>query len=259
MKVVRFLGNLILAIVLVVLILLILLTAGGLAIARVWEQQGLDYGVSEEGSWLWVDQEPIYRYEWGAENEPTIVLVHGLDVQGSTVWAANAPDLVRRGNHVLAVDLRGFGHSTREGNAEQYSIEQQALLLAKVLNDMGVERALVVAHGWGARVALRLAEEQPQFVGRLALIAPYEDLDYLRIWRAASRWPYTGRAATWLMLSGGPIGRAMQRRMLYTSEYLPEGYWADAARPSHIVGTVEALLSIAAIWEAEERSLTSYR
>ncbi|MBC7236721.1 MAG: alpha/beta hydrolase, partial [Chloroflexi bacterium] len=29
--------------------------------------------------------------------------------------------------------------------------------------------------------------------------------------------------------------------------------------PSHIVGTVEALLSIAATWEAEERSLTSYR
>ncbi len=255
MKLVRFLANLVLAVLVILLTGAILLTVGGLALARTWEEQGLDHGALENGLWMWLDGEPIYYLEWSGESadtqgaeRPTIVLVHDLNAQGSATWLGNGHDLARRGNRVLAIDLRGMGHSTREGSAADYTVEEQALLLAKVLNELQVQGATVVSHGWGALVALRLAEEQPQFVRHLVLISPYGDSEYLRAWRTACRWPYSGRAASWFMLSGGPIDHYRQRQAMLTTKNLPEGYWNLAARPSHILGTVDALVATATSW-----------
>ncbi len=260
MKLLRFMGNVTLAIIILLVIVLIALTVSGVALARVWENQGLDYGASE-GHWIWIDGEPIHYLEWGAENDAPIVLIHDLDVAGSVTWLANGRDLSRRGHRVVAIDLRGLGRSARGGSPELYSVEGQALLVAQVLNQLRIRNATVVGHGWGGDIALRLAQEQPQFVGRLVLIAPYAggegDSHYMRLWRAACRWPYTGRAASWFMLSGGPIGRHVRRqaiidRNLDVRVTLPEDYWSMAVRPTHIIGTIDSLVAIAAAWENQD-------
>jgi pimeloyl-ACP methyl ester carboxylesterase len=267
MKVLRFIGNLLLALALIAVIGLIMLTVGGVALSRAWEDQGLEYGALEQGRWLWIDDEPLHYLEWGADNDAPIVLIHGLEVAGSATWLANGRDLSRRGHRVVAIDLRGLGHSARGGPPELYTAEAQALLVAQALNQLRIQNATVVGHGWGGDIALHLAQEQPQFVGRLVLIAPYAgagegDSRYMRLWRAACRWPYTGHAASWLMFSGGPIGRHARRqaivdRSLGSEVTVPEGYWSTAARPTHIVGTTDSLVAIAAAWENDEARLRS--
>ena len=252
MKIVRFVLNIVLAAIVTCLIAAIFVVVGGLAITRVWENQGLDYGVQENGTWLWLDDEPIHYLEWGGADDPPVVLVHGRDIQGSVVWAGNARDLSRRGYRVLAVDLRGYGHTTREGEAGLYSVEEQALLLAKVLNTLRVRDAVVMSHGSGAGVVLRLAAEQPQFVKSLVLLSPHDGSDYERIWRTAAQWPYVGDAVTWYMLSGGPVWEYRQWQLLPDRDALPDGYRRMCRAPSHTVGSVQSLLHVATLAADED-------
>ena len=113
MAVLRFLGNLLLALVLILLIALVLFSAYGIIASRVWETFGLDYAVND-GEWLWIDGQPIYYRVSGNEKGGWLVMVHGFQVEGSETWASNAQILSKWGLHVVEVDLRGFGHSVRD-------------------------------------------------------------------------------------------------------------------------------------------------
>src|SRR5690606_27406680 len=88
---------------------------------------------------------------------PVVVLIHGF---GSSleIWHQVIPAL--RGQHrVVAIDLKGFGWSSRpEGN---YSPTEQARLVLLAMDALGVEKADVVGHSWGASVSLALALQAP--------------------------------------------------------------------------------------------------
>jgi len=127
MTALRFLGNLLLALVLIVLIALVLFGAYGVVSSRVWELFGLDYAV-DGGEWLWIDEQPIYYRMSGNEKGDWLVLVHGFQVEGSETWAANAQTLAKWGMHVVEVDLRGYGHSVRDTSPQVYSAMEQAYL-----------------------------------------------------------------------------------------------------------------------------------
>ncbi len=96
---------------------------------------------------------------------PPVVLVHGFASSLET-WNAVVPALAK--NHrVIALDLKGFGWSGRpEGD---YSPRAQAELVFALLEQRGVEKAAVVAHSWGASVALEMALTHPERVTKLAL------------------------------------------------------------------------------------------
>lgn len=243
LSIVRWIWNLALAVVLVVAVAAILLW--GYAVVRVgnWERLTPEEGV-EAGAWLEIDGQPIYYREWGLPDAPAVVLVHGYAVEGSVTWSANAADLAEAGLRVIAVDLRGFGHSARDVTPH-YSLRSQANTLAKVLNELYVSDATLVGHGWGAGVALQLAAEQPQFVGRLVLIAPILDESVAPVWQQAVKLPYLGTAAVWIVSSGGPVWRANQSAAFADPEAMPRNYW-DQLRPlTRIEGTAEALRAMA--------------
>jgi len=243
MTVLRFLGNLFLAIVLIAVVVSTLLTASAIVLSETWENLGLDDGV-EEGSWAWLDEQPIYYRTWGPEQGPCAVLVHGFYVEGSKTWENNVRALSRAGIRLIAVDLRGFGHSVR-GTSPTYTVREQAILLARMLNQLRVGQATVVAHGWGASVALQLAHEQPQFVGQLALIAPRVYGDQTPIWKPVAHVPYLGSAAAWAMDSGGPLWAMLRRHAFYDKSMVNSDYLAEVRRPTHTVGTIDALLAMA--------------
>ncbi|MBI4701347.1 MAG: alpha/beta fold hydrolase [Deltaproteobacteria bacterium] len=96
---------------------------------------------------------------------PAVVLLHGF-ASALETWQDVIPDLERR-HRVLALDLKGFGWTDRpEGD---YSPAAQARLVLDLMAERGIERAAVVAHSWGAAVALALALAAPARVTRLAL------------------------------------------------------------------------------------------
>jgi pimeloyl-ACP methyl ester carboxylesterase len=96
---------------------------------------------------------------------PAVVLIHGFAASLGT-WEGVRPAL-RKNHRVLALDLKGFGWSSRpDGN---YSPREQARIVEAVMDERGIERAAVVGHSYGASVALALALQAPSRVERLAL------------------------------------------------------------------------------------------
>lgn len=95
-----------------------------------------------------------------------VVLIHGFASSLET-WTAVIPELVEHGHRVIALDLRGFGWTDRPPG--DYSSEAQARLVLGLMDRLGVERAAVVGHSYGAGVTLRLALIAPERVTRIAL------------------------------------------------------------------------------------------
>lgn len=244
LTVLRTLGNLVLAVILVLAIALVLSASGAIVLSQTWEDQGLDHGV-EDGAWAWIDGQPIYYQTWGSDRDPCAVLLHGFYLEASQTWEANARALARSGMRVIAVDLKGFGHSARDPSPT-YSTHEQATLLAKVLNQLGAHGATIVAHGWGGRVALQLAHEQPQFVGKLALIAPTIHREITLPWQPVVKVPYLGPAVAWATASGGPLRTLIMRHGFHDTSALSGAYLQSARQPTRIVGTLDALLAMAA-------------
>jgi pimeloyl-ACP methyl ester carboxylesterase len=96
---------------------------------------------------------------------PAVVLVHGFASSLET-WDLVLPELAKQ-HRVITLDLKGFGWTDRpEGD---YSPQAQARLVLALMDKLGVEKAALGAHSWGASVALAVALAAPERVTRLAL------------------------------------------------------------------------------------------
>lgn len=98
-----------------------------------------------------------------------IVLLHGIE-SSSGYWKGMAPTLAQK-HRVVALDLLGFGDSPRPLNIA-YSLEEQAVWVARTLSSMGIDTAHVVGHSLGALVSIALAALYPQLVSKLTLFSP---------------------------------------------------------------------------------------
>ena len=96
---------------------------------------------------------------------PPVVLIHGF-ASSIEAWGGVIP-VLRERHRVLALDLRGFGWTDRPPG--DYSPEAQARLVLALMDQRGIDRAAVVAHSYGASVALQMALSAPQRVSRVAL------------------------------------------------------------------------------------------
>lgn len=103
------------------------------------------------------------------EGEATpFVLLHGYagDMNG---WAFNI-EALSQAAPVIALDLPGHGQSEKEvGDA---SLASFAEIVSACLAELGVTRANLVGHSFGAAVAARIAADEPALVESLTLICP---------------------------------------------------------------------------------------
>jgi pimeloyl-ACP methyl ester carboxylesterase len=106
--------------------------------------------------------------EAGAENDETLVLIHGLG-SNAKAWLRNL-DAWGRTHHVIALDLPGYGRSTK-GDLP-YSLSFYAQVIVEMLDELGVESADWGGHSMGGQIAMLAALEHPERVERLVLFAP---------------------------------------------------------------------------------------
>jgi haloacetate dehalogenase len=105
---------------------------------------------------------------------PALLLLHGHP-QTHALWHRVAPALARRFTLVIP-DLRGYGRSARVaaagGGSEPaaYARRVQAAELHALMRALGHARYGVLAHDRGARIAHRLALDEPAAVQRLMLL-----------------------------------------------------------------------------------------
>jgi pimeloyl-ACP methyl ester carboxylesterase len=71
----------------------------------------------------------------------------------------------------IAFDRPGHGHSDRP-NHRDITVEIQAAMLRDGLDQLKIERPLLVGHSWGAALALAYALDFPRDVSGLVLLAP---------------------------------------------------------------------------------------
>ncbi|MGQ7936039.1 alpha/beta fold hydrolase [Paraburkholderia sp. D1E] len=112
-----------------------------------------DHGyVEHEGARIW-----YASYGSGA---PVILLHGGLGHSGN--WGYQVPALVASGHHVVVVDSRGHGRSTRD--ARPYMYELMASDILAVIDTLQLDRAAMVGWSDGACVALVLSRLAPERV-----------------------------------------------------------------------------------------------
>jgi pimeloyl-ACP methyl ester carboxylesterase len=103
---------------------------------------------------------------------PPVVLLHGWPGT-RTDFRALVP-LLTGTMDVVVPDLRGFGESDKHTVAprEGYSAAAQARSVVGLMDELGLERALMAGYDIGSRIAQALAREAPDRVAALVLAPP---------------------------------------------------------------------------------------
>jgi pimeloyl-ACP methyl ester carboxylesterase len=122
------------------------------------------------GQFLMIDGVRLHYVERGT-GEP-LILFHGNGSMIQDFDSSRLIDLAARNYRVIVFDRPGFGHSERPRD-RIWAPTAQATLFKKALHRLGVSRALVLGHSWGASVAVALAFGYPDLVGGLVLASGY--------------------------------------------------------------------------------------
>lgn len=106
----------------------------------------------------------------GAEAAPAVLLIPGGGAT-ATVWGGVAAGLAA-GHRVIAFDPVGQPGLSVPGGRPLRTPDDMACWLEQMLDGLGVTRAALVGHSYGAWMALRYALHAPHRVSRLVLLDP---------------------------------------------------------------------------------------
>jgi len=140
------------------------------AVYNVLRTRKVEHDHPPAGRFITVDGVRLHYLEKG--EGPPVVLIHGNVVTAEDYVLSGVFDRLARNHRVIAFDRPGYGYSERP-QGSMWTAIAQADLLADALEQMGIERPVVVGHSWGTLVALELAFGQPDDVSGLVLLAGY--------------------------------------------------------------------------------------
>jgi len=117
----------------------------------------------------------LYVERVGPEGAPTVYYLHGGPGYNAASFRETAGGELED-HDVVYADQRGAGRSSGEGGSDPALLAADVLA---VLDALGVERAALLAHGFGALVAARAARSAPERVTRLVLVNPWVSMPQL--------------------------------------------------------------------------------
>jgi len=102
----------------------------------------------------------------GPADGPAVLLLHGFPQNGRE-WDAVLPRLHAAGLRTIVPDQRGYSPGARPDDTAAYAALELTADAVGILDALGIERAHVVGHDWGATVAWFLAGRHPERVATL--------------------------------------------------------------------------------------------
>ena len=203
--------------------------------SRTIEANGLHFALDEAG-----------------EGDKVALFLHGFP-ESRLCWRHQLPALAALGWRAVAVDMRGYGQSSRPHGREAYRIERLVEDVAGLFDALGARQRLLVGHDWGGMVAWAAASRRVRPLDALVILnAPHPSVyaDVIRrSWRQRFRsWYVLFFALPWLpeKLIAADHAQVLERALTRTSSdphvFPPEimaRYRDNAAQP----GAMTAMLN----------------
>ncbi|KDR84029.1 hypothetical protein GALMADRAFT_236620 [Galerina marginata CBS 339.88] len=128
------------------------------------------------------------------KRHPTLLLVHGFpDLWYG--WRNQIGPWVRRGSRVVVPDMLGYGGTSKPVDPAEYSTKKLSADLAALLDILGIKKAVLIGHDWGAFTVGRFALWYPDRVLALVMMSvPYTppSREYIPVQEVARRAPNLG-------------------------------------------------------------------
>jgi pimeloyl-ACP methyl ester carboxylesterase len=209
---------------------------------------------SECSRFVDVDGVRVHYQEAGDKHAPALVLIHGF-ASSTLVWSKVFLKLAEAGYRVIALDLLGYGYSAKPRNGE-YTIAGQAKLLTRLLDTLGIPRALFVGSSYGGAVAATCALDYPDRVEKLILVGTVNNnrplaFTLLRLFGA----PLFGDVVSPLLIGSRRLLRRRMKQVYDRHEWVLDERRVDARHlPLRAAGTQRAIIRTVRGWDAERIS-----
>ena len=109
-----------------------------------------------------------YPAQAGGPARLPVICIHGL-TRNSSDFEELAPEIARLGRRVLALDVRGRGHSARDPDPANYNPVVYANDVAKLMHDLGIARAVFIGTSMGGLITMTLAFRRLELVAAAIL------------------------------------------------------------------------------------------
>ena len=133
-----------------------------------WAKHVRDLDHAERSYFTDVEGVRVHYQEAGPEDAPPVLLIHGF-CASTLVWSEVLLPIAEAGFRVIAPDLVGFGFSGKPKEGD-YTIEAQARMIIRLMDQLGIERATLVGSSYGGAVAAVCALDYAERVERLVLV-----------------------------------------------------------------------------------------
>jgi len=113
----------------------------------------------------------LYARDYQASAGPAhlpVICIHGL-TRNSSDFDEIAPQVAALSRRVIAVDVRGRGHSQRDPNPDNYNQNVYADDIEKLMHDLGIARAVFVGTSMGGLITMTLAGRNIELVAGAVL------------------------------------------------------------------------------------------
>lgn len=114
-------------------------------------------------------------YAVQGEGETTVVFVHCWACNRA-FWDGQVDPVVEAGFRVLTIDLPGHGESGAD--RDHWSVSGLALDIESVLDDVGVDRMILVGHSMGGPVSLEVARNHPNRTAGVVCVDALHDVEF---------------------------------------------------------------------------------
>jgi len=120
-----------------------------------------------------VDNGPIRLRVAVAGRGPLVLCVHGWPELAYS-WRHQVEHFAAQGYRVAALDVRGYGGSSKPREIAHYTMRALVSDVAAIIDELGGGRAIVLGHDWGAPISWTTALLHPAMVSAVALLSvPY--------------------------------------------------------------------------------------
>jgi pimeloyl-ACP methyl ester carboxylesterase len=201
-----------------------------------------------------VDGVRVHYQEAGELSAPAIVLIHGF-ASSTLVWSKVLLPLAGAGFRVIASDLLGYGYSEKPRHLE-YTVKSQARTIVRLLEQINIERAIVIGSSYGGAVAATIALDYPKVVEKLILVgavtnnAPTRYL-LMRLFRS----PVIGDILSPLLVGSRRLLRLRMKRGYDRHSWVLDERRVTARHlPLKTAGTHRAIIRTVRQWDADRVS-----